>query len=633
MAIRIKRGLEANRAAITPLRGEPLFATDTKKLYVGDGITPGGVEVGLDGSITQTVQSVAGRTGAVVLSKSDVGLSNTQDTTDLLKPISNATQTALTAKADASALTAHTSNTLNPHGTTKAQLGLSSVDDISAISLRDRSTHTGTQSISTIAGLETSLNGKQPTGSYATTTALTDGLAAKQATLVSATNIKTINGTSILGVGDLVIAGGAGGATNLTSTPSPTTVTINSSTGTGAAIAATDATNAGLLLPAEKTKLTGIATGATANSSDATLLARANHTGTQLASTISDFSTTADARITAATGVSIASLTAGKIPTSQIPAVGLVTVQTAISQVAHLALTTQEGDVVVRTDENKSYMRNAGAAGTMADYTLLNTPTDVVTSVNSQIGAVVLGKTDVGLGNVDNTSDANKPVSTAQASADALKADDTVVVKLSGAQTVAGSKTLTNTLFTASLQPSADLTRDVGSSFFRYNNLYTQILNLNATASISGATAGVLAVVGSLAIAGATAGISSDATTGITRIFGGTANDGAGIVMGGSTNGTIPSIGLARIGSTDILKWNTAGVTLGSMAGLPTATHTLTLPSVATGISAYNTVDQTTNYERVREFWSGNTYYSAVKLVERELLVLSLSLHSQVVRP
>ena len=39
---------------------------------------------------------------------------------------------------------------------------------------------------------------------------------------------------------------------------------------------------------AEQTKLAGIAAGATVNSSDATLLARANHTGTQLASTISD---------------------------------------------------------------------------------------------------------------------------------------------------------------------------------------------------------------------------------------------------------------------------------------------------------------------------------------------------------
>jgi hypothetical protein len=56
---------------------------------------------------------------------------------------------------------------------------------------------------------------------------------------------------------------------------------------------------------ADKTKLAGIASGATANSSDATLENRANHTGTQTASTISDFSTAADARVTAAVGVSV----------------------------------------------------------------------------------------------------------------------------------------------------------------------------------------------------------------------------------------------------------------------------------------------------------------------------------------
>lgn len=47
-----------------------------------------------------------------------------------------------------------------------------------------------------------------------------------------------------------------------------------------------------------KTKLDGIASGATANDTDSNLKARANHTGTQTASTISDFSTAADARIT-----------------------------------------------------------------------------------------------------------------------------------------------------------------------------------------------------------------------------------------------------------------------------------------------------------------------------------------------
>ena len=48
-----------------------------------------------------------------------------------------------------------------------------------------------------------------------------------------------------------------------------------------------------------------------------------------------------------------------------------------------------------------------------------------VTSVAGRTGAVVLAKTDVGLPNVDNTSDANKPVSTAQQSALELKLDVT----------------------------------------------------------------------------------------------------------------------------------------------------------------------------------------------------------------
>jgi len=37
---------------------------------------------------------------------------------------------ALAAKADASALTAHVSDTANPHSVTKAQVGLGSVDDV-----------------------------------------------------------------------------------------------------------------------------------------------------------------------------------------------------------------------------------------------------------------------------------------------------------------------------------------------------------------------------------------------------------------------------------------------------------------------------------------------------------------------
>ena len=113
----------------------------------------------------------------------------------------------------------------------------------------------------------------------------------------------------------------------------------------------------------------------------------------------------------------MASLVEGKVPSDQLPAIAITEVFVVASQVAQLALTAQEGDVAVRTDISKSYIHNGGTAGTMADWTELLTPTDAVTSVNGQTGAVVLGKADVGLGNVDNTSDAAKPVSTAQQTA------------------------------------------------------------------------------------------------------------------------------------------------------------------------------------------------------------------------
>ena len=71
-------------------------------------------------------------------------------------------------------------------------------------------------------------------------------------------------------------------------------------TGTESADVLTDGTTNKAFLATERTKLAGIATGATANQTDAFLLARANHTGTQLAATISDFAATSNGLITTA---------------------------------------------------------------------------------------------------------------------------------------------------------------------------------------------------------------------------------------------------------------------------------------------------------------------------------------------
>jgi hypothetical protein len=56
-----------------------------------------GIETGAQ---VNTVNSVAGKTGTVVLTKTDVGLGNIDNTSDLNKPISTATQTALDGKVD-----------------------------------------------------------------------------------------------------------------------------------------------------------------------------------------------------------------------------------------------------------------------------------------------------------------------------------------------------------------------------------------------------------------------------------------------------------------------------------------------------------------------------------------------------
>jgi hypothetical protein len=96
-----------------------------------------------------------------------------------------------------------------------------------------RANHTGEQAISTVTGLQAALDGKQAAGSYSVSS-----------------HVHAAATTSV----------------------------------------------DGFLSAADKTKLNGIATGATANSSDATLLARVNHTGVQAISTVTGLQTALDAK-------------------------------------------------------------------------------------------------------------------------------------------------------------------------------------------------------------------------------------------------------------------------------------------------------------------------------------------------
>ena len=59
MPLQLRRGTDSNRLSITPVVGEPIFTTDTKKLFIGDGSTVGGITVsGIDSAqITSIIDS------------------------------------------------------------------------------------------------------------------------------------------------------------------------------------------------------------------------------------------------------------------------------------------------------------------------------------------------------------------------------------------------------------------------------------------------------------------------------------------------------------------------------------------------------------------------------------------------
>lgn len=139
-----------------------------------------------------------------------------------------------------------------------------------------------------------------------------------------------------------------------------------------------------------------------------------------------------------ATSGSASDITTGTLPSSVLPALAINEVFVVASQAAMLALAAQRGDIAKRTDLNgQSFVLSADAPGTLANWIALDTTNDV-SSVNGQTGVVVLAKGDVGLGNVDNTSDVNKPVSTAQQTAlDGKQPIDADLTAIAGLASVA----------------------------------------------------------------------------------------------------------------------------------------------------------------------------------------------------
>lgn len=115
---------------------------------------------------------------------------------------------------------------------------------------------------------------------------------------------------------------------------------------------------------------------------------------------------------------------AGRLPSSQLPALAIVEFLGEVDgEAAMLTLEGERGDWCVRQDTGTQWVVVAEPSSVAGSWREMVAPPSPVQSVAGRIGAVVLSKADVGLAQVDNTSDADKPVSTATAQALAGKAD------------------------------------------------------------------------------------------------------------------------------------------------------------------------------------------------------------------
>jgi hypothetical protein len=149
----------------------------------------------------------------------------------------------------------------------------------------------------------------------------------------------------------------------------------------------------------------------------------------------------------------VATLDSGsKLTSSQLPDIAVTEyLGDSANEAAMLALTGEQGDWTTRTDLGTVWIITGSDPSVIGGWTQLSYPTAPVTSVATKTGAVTLDSSDVGLGNVDNTSDANKPVSTAQQTALDLKANLISPTLVTPALGTPSSGVVTNLTGTASI--------------------------------------------------------------------------------------------------------------------------------------------------------------------------------------
>jgi hypothetical protein len=368
---------------------------------------------------TSGVASVNSQTGAVTLTKADVGLGNVDNTSDANKPVSTATQTALSGKAnlvhqhivgDVTGLQA----ALDAKATTAHQHAIADVTSLQA-ALDAKAASSSLAVVATTGSYADLLNKPVIPQSLSTTDELTEGttnLYFTAARAASAAPVQTVAGQT----GAVTLAKADVGLGNVDNTsdankpvsaatqtaltgkaPSVHTHTvsdISDSTVTGrSVVTATDAAGARAAIGAGISNLVIGTTAGTAKAGD--------YTPTQADVGLGNVDNTSDANKPVSTAT-----------------------QTALTGKAPSVHTHTAADISDATATGRSVIKAADAA---AARTAIGAGTSSLvigtTAGTAKAGDYVPVKADVGLGNVDNTSDANKPVSTATQTALNLKAD------------------------------------------------------------------------------------------------------------------------------------------------------------------------------------------------------------------
>lgn len=385
-------------------------------------------------------------TANVTLTKADIDIANVDNTSDANKPVSTAQLAAINAKVENNLTSSTTvapskdaviAALANKQATLASGTNIKTINGVSLIGSGDIVIE---QQLTAGSGATaySQLTDKGTIDLPSINVPLSNALTAKQALLVSGTNIKTINGSSILGSGDIVVSGSGSGASTFATLTDKNTVdlpTINTPLSTALALRA----------PLNNPTFTGTVSGITK-----TMIGLSNVDNTSDASK------------------PISSATQTALNTKQATLVSGTTIKT-INGVTLLG----SGDIVISGSGGSTTFAALSDKSTV-DLPTVNSPLSTALSNKAPIASPTftgtvsgITKAMVGLSDADNTSDANKPISTATQTAlnakQATLVSGTNIKTINGASIVgAGNITVgaggTLSAYTASETPPTDTT-------------------------------------------------------------------------------------------------------------------------------------------------------------------------------